>query len=492
MTARAAETAEGSAAGVVLTAHPLQRVGAFALAALVGQRDPVLGPGDLDRAMDVVVRAAVSASVRESKDADGFWQKVSLSFFPNSPMNHPGRRKGKTAEGRPKSDADVQAAVRAWLRQPDPADWPGVGCVLCGRRSVGFYGKRDVVLAASDAYRNTTPRGHEGMALCWPCLCCFYALPFGCQLTGGSSAALHSWDDAFATAAVARRVRRSQRLAMTGQAAERGSEVKEVVALHALRAYGERLVAGLQLLVFNNNNRGQLLERHSLEQPLAEWLRKSSRMPGRRRGFAALLWAHATASSPGVVGLARNAFREPARVVSTGVRYLTGLSVRRIPDHDEAHALADLLMRFATEVMQMDEKDLAEIRATARKTGTLLFEATSAGPLKHLRSMVNNPVRLRQWLTRCAVAWAGRDHKDSEAGPLVSERAFVLLFDPGEDNPGWFHRNLLLVGVLEELARRGWRLPEPEPVGELLTALDADDREYLGNETEAEEEEADQ
>ncbi|MEV1008637.1 hypothetical protein [Streptomyces sp. NPDC049881] len=468
---------------LVLTSHPLQRLGAHALAALAEAKG---GPEEVDAAgfqsaMRQVIQDAERASVRESKAPDGFWQKASLSFFPNSPMNHPGRRKGKTADGHAKTDADVREAVRSWLTIPDPSRWPAVGCVLCGRDAVGFFGKRDVVLAESESYRNSTPRGHEGVALCWPCLCCFYALPYGCQLTGGSSVALHSWDEGFVRRTVRDQVRRNRQLALTGQESDRHAEVREVVALYALKHYSERITDGVELLVFNNNNRGQLLESHELQQPLAEWLRKTTRLSGRMRGFQALVMAHATKQLAGIVVLARNAFYTPTRVVTTGVNHLADCLMRRSQDHAGTHALADLLKSFVTEVMQMNEKDLTEIRATARKLGGLLNSATGRGPLRELRAHLRNSTQLRSWMTRHAVLWAGAPHEEFGDEPLMSTRLAVLLFDPSPDNPTWLHRDLLFVGVLEELARLGWRAKDDdeEKDDEVAVQMHKDDEKFM-------------
>jgi hypothetical protein len=350
---------------------------------------------------------------------------------------------------------------------------------------VGFFGKRDVALAESEAYRNTTPRGHEGMSLCWPCLSCFYALPYGSQLTGGSSIALHSWDERFLRRTVPKQVSHNLKLAATGDVTRKQTEVREVVALMALRTYGERLTDGVELLVFNNNNRGQLLDSHSLQQPLAEWLRRTCRVAGRRRGFTALVRAHAGKDTPGVVGLARNAFRAPARIVTSGVRFLAASVTRPGPDQAATAALAELLFSFATEVMQVNEKDLSEIRTTAHKIAGLLAEETGRGGLKEFRAKLRNPRQLRSWLTSRAVAWAGRTH-ESAGGPLVSERAFVLLFDPGQDNASWFHRDLLLVGVLEELSRLGWRAKDDEEPAEVIAELDDIDRKFINDDTEDE------
>ncbi|GAA1244959.1 hypothetical protein GCM10009665_39770 [Kitasatospora nipponensis] len=442
----------GEQSQLVLTAHPLQRVGAFALAALATSADRTapteLPAAGFERAVAEVTGDAVRAAlVRDSKGANGFWLKASYSFFPNAPMNHPSNGK--------RSDAEVGDAVRRWRAAPDRDGWPAVDCVLCGRQAVGFFGKRDVALAESEAYRNSTPRGHEGMALCRPCLQSFYALPYGCRLTGGSSIALHSWDEDFLLDAITRQVDHNRTIAATGDAGKRQGEVREVVALTALRTHVRPMNASVDLLVFNNNNRGQLLEVHSLEQPLAEWLRRTQRLARRRRGFTALVKGHASASTPGLVALARNAFREPSRIVSAGLRRLLHL-VGRAGGLDEAGDLAQLLYSFATEVMLMTEKDLSEIRAAAHNVATLLAVETSGGRLRTFRTLFREPRRLRGWLTGAGVQWAIKPPADIPVGPFVSERAFVLLFDPGQDNAAWFHRDVFLVAVLEELARRGW------------------------------------
>ncbi|MFI0425025.1 hypothetical protein [Spongiactinospora sp. 9N601] len=259
-----------------------------------------------------------------------------------------------------------RAAVRRWRTRPAPATWPPVACVLCGSAAVGFYGKVDVPLAESDLYRNSTPRGHTGMALCWPCVCGFHALPYGCRLTGGQSIALHSWDDRFMARTSSRQVQRNRRLIALGQRDPRRVPAREVVALQELRAHDDRLTAGVDLLVFSNENRGPSLEIQSLEQPLAEWLRRSSRPP-RGRGFPALLRAHATTSRPGVVGLARNAFRAPGRIVGASARYLIS-GLERGVLRDETSALAELCFSFTTEVMRMNQNEIDEIRPSAPRS----------------------------------------------------------------------------------------------------------------------------
>jgi hypothetical protein len=452
-----------------LTAHPLQRVGAYVLAALAKSLDPDKVRAEVfqnvaDLLCDDAIRAAL---VRDSKR--DFWLKCSYSFFPNSKMNHLSNGK--------KDDDTVISAVTAWRTLPSPDTWPDVGCVLCGRSAVKFFGKTDVALAESDLYRNTTPRGHQGMALCWPCVVCFYALPYGCRLTGGTSAVLHSWDGDFLAATVARQVGVNRRIFELGGAEPVESLAREVIALKMLRHYPNPMRGGVELLAFSNNNRGQTLDIYAMDQPLAEWLRRTEQLPARRRGFQALLRAHKTADQPGVVGLARNAFREPARIVGACTRYLASAAERgAIPEW--TGDLAALCFSFAIEVMRVNQKDLTEIRTTAARVASLFDTETRGGKLKEFHATLKAPTRMRSWLLRRGVEWALTGPKDAD-GPLVTTRGMELLFDPGPDVQAWFNRQMLLVAVLEQLHRTGWRPVDGEKVAEEMAEEPGDEDQQI-------------
>jgi hypothetical protein len=458
---------------LVLTAHPLQRVGAYALARLAGVGNPqAVSPEGFRSATDRMAHDAVKAAlVRDSKQPDGYWLKCSRSFFPNAKMNHPIIVK--------KDDASLREEVERWRRLPDRSRWPTAACVLCGRSAVGFFGKLDVPLAESDIYRNTTPRGHEGTALCWPCVCCYYALPYGCRLTGGPSIALHSWDDDFLRDTVARRVARNRQIFEVGRDTEGQVLAREVVALDALRHYEEQVKAGVELLVFSNDNRGQSLDIHAMTQPLAEWLR--SRASG--NAYGALLRAHKSDKVLGRVGLARNAFRAPERIIRACARYLAGPAADRGAIGPEAPALAQLTYSYVKEVIGMDHKDLAEIQATAGRVAALLSAAQSGGKLNTFYTQFRDQRRLRGWLQREAVYWSLKP-ADGEAGPLVTTRGYELLFSPGVDSQAWFHRELLLIAVIEDLHRRGWRPEDADRAAETLPQDPGrpDDDEHLQDE----------
>ncbi|MFI6802175.1 hypothetical protein [Streptosporangium canum] len=450
---------------LALSAHPLQRVGAYALAVLGKAASPEhLTPEAFEKAVKTVTDDAVRAALeRDTKGEKGFWLKSSLSLFPNSKMNHLSNAK--------KSDETIRDAVQKWRECPEPQVRPAVACVLCGRDAVGFFGKVDVPLAESVLYRNSTPRGHAGMALCRPCLCSFYALPYGCRLTGGPSIALHSWDERFMARTLSRRVERNRQLIALGRADHRGIPAREVLALQALRHHEDRLTSGVELLVFSNNNRGQTLEIQSMEQPIAEWLRRSSRPP-RRRGFPALLRAHATADRPGIVGLARNAFRSPDRIVGACSRYLTArLDQGEI--RDDTAELAELCFSLTIEVMLMNQNEIAEIKAAGTQVAAWLKAENSAGKLREFNSTLKEQRRMRHWLMRRNID-ALLDTANRIEGPLVTENQFRLLFDP-EVEQAWFHRQLLIVSVVQRLHELDFK---PGDRAEVAAEMAAEEKEH--------------
>lgn len=453
-----------------LTAHPLQRVGAYALAALGKASSPErLTPEGFDHAVQILTDDAVRAAlVRDTKSEHGFWLKASMSFFPNSKMSHLSNAK--------KDDEDIRAAVRQWRRCPERATWPDAACVLCGHAAVGFYGKLDVPLAESDIYRNSTPRGHMGMALCWPCLCSFYALPYGCRLTGGPSIALHSWDERFMTRVVSRRVEHNRQLIALGRPDSVQIVSNEVLALRALRNHEDRLTAGVELLVFSNNNRGQTLEIQSMEQPLAEWLRRTARQPSRRRGFPALLRAHAAAGKPGIGGLARNAFRSPESIAATCAAYLAGHLDQGALRPDSAD-LAELCFSLVTEVLRMNQNEIDAIRAAGSQVAAWLAAENSAGKLREFNATLKEPKRMRHWLMRRSldallIPVAGVN------GPLITEEQFRLLFDP-EVEQAWFHRQLLVVSAVQRLHELGFKPADRAEVAAELASEEADNPEDI-------------
>jgi hypothetical protein len=447
---------------VALTAHPLQRVGACALAALAGSGSPeTMSGGQFAQATAIMAEDAVAtAGVADAKSEGGFWLGVSYLMWPNSAMN-PTARKSLTTQQR----AD---RIREWRSYPDTHI--GVPCALCERLACGFFGKVDVPLGSSTEHRNTTVPGHRGLALCTGCLASFHALPYGCQIGGGRASALHSWDDAFLRHTVARQVSRTRRqMAISSGSEGAGPYAREVAALSRLRRYGEPLRAGVELYVFSNSNREQSLDVHALEQPLAEWLRASMLGARASEGFRCLVRAHWTEKVSGSALLARNAFRQPDRIVGRAVGYAAGLALESGAPPAETEVLAGTCLSFATEVLQVQERDAERIKELAGRVAGLIAARPEAGRLKRYEAAQRDSRQLQAYLKREAVDWALHS---GQPQPLVTDEQWRLLFEP--DGQSWLHRDLLLISVLQSLAARGWQ-PDAVPPDDPAARAGRDD-----------------
>lgn len=430
---------------VVLTAHPLQRIGAFALAVLADASSPEMMTGaQFGEAVIVMADDVVAtADVEDSKSEDGFWLKMSYWMWPNSAMNPTARKK--------LTRPVLRERIRAWRAYPDAR--LDVPCALCGRSACGFFGKVDVPLGASPEHRNTTAPGHCGLALCTGCLASFHALPYGCEIGRGRATALHSWDDDFLRWTVPVQVTRTQaRQAIGSGTGSNGPYARELTALRRLRAYEHALRAGVELYVFSNSNRDPVLDVQPLEQPLAEWLRRTMRDQQAREGFGYLTRAHRTEKIAGSALLAHNAFHDPGRILRRAVGYLGRLALELGAPPAETEALTGLCLSFVTEVLHVKERDAERINELAGRVAGLIAAQLEPGRLKRYEQAQRDSRQLQAYLKREAVDWALRS---GNAQPLVTDEQWRLLFEP--DGQGWFHRDLLFIGVLKALAERGWR-----------------------------------
>jgi hypothetical protein len=437
---------------VALTAHPLQRAGAFALAALAGKRDPgQMDEADLRQATDVMRDELLgTTALVDSKAPGGFWLGASYLFWPNSAMNPNSRGKRPVPERAER--------LRSWRTLPSSGQTAGVPCALCGRSACGFYGKVDVPLGASTAHRNTTARGHEGLALCRGCLASFHALPYACAVSGGRAAVLHSWDDDFMAATVNVQVRRMRQNAAVaaGRFGDKRPYARQVAALHRIRAYEEKLTAGVDLLVFSNSNKEQTLDVHAMEQPLAEWLRSIRYAARFGNGWRYLARAHRSVKVPGQSALARNLFGRPRRVVGVAAEYLLQQASDLGMPPGETPDLGALCSDYVIKVLDMNETDADQIRALAASVAAVVEEDSSQ--FKGFAAACRKVSDLKRWLRRQAIT---RLQFTTKPDPFVSERQWRLLFDSGDD--GFMSRDLLLIDTLAAVHALDpkWRSDDP-------------------------------
>ena len=176
----------GAVSALILTAHPFQRTGAWAVTALSKRQDPNdVTDSDLDAMEGRIINDEVKASVTP-KGGDGYaWWKVLFNFFPNSATTHASRER----------DAEALTKAMKEMFTPDETateTWP---CTYCGRRAGAVWGKTGLQLVASERLLNTAPPGIAGWPVCRPCRIASRALPYGAALAPAVASVLTAEDE---------------------------------------------------------------------------------------------------------------------------------------------------------------------------------------------------------------------------------------------------------------------------------------------------------
>lgn len=458
----------GESQSVVLTASPLQRIGAFALAALagVGHPEQLAGETLIRVVREMTGHLLATAAVGKAADPGGFWLGASYLLWPNSKLNPTARAK--------QSPAERERLIGQWRALPDPVGWPGVPCAYCGRAACGWFGKVDIPLGASVAHLNTTAPGHAGTPLCYPCVASLWAFPYGAALAGGRAAAIHSWDDDFLAAVTRDAVQRTlaSAVAGAGKSGKAGPYARELGVLSAVRAYSRRITSGVELIVLSNSNKEQLLASQELGQPVAEWLRSTNRHRELSSGYRVLVATQASKQVPGEAFLAKRAFTRPAQVVDFAVGHLLGQVSASVLIPAETLALAPLFYSYCREVLSMDDKDVERIKDLAVRLAALLGRDRRPGPFRDFIRANSKGGNLYGWFRSKGVDWLLFPRPEGTSPVLLPVQDYRLLF---EDERSWSWRRLLVFAVLEALAEAGWQpkgsQEELEEIKELADAV---------------------
>ena len=443
-------TTEASTSWAVeLTASPLQRVGAFALAGLVNLEHPQeFAPDSFERAVETMTAHLLgTAGLAKAGDTGGYWLSASYLLWPNSPLNPTNRGRQTVAQRR--------AAITAWRTRPDAASAPDAPCVYCGRPACGWYGKVDIPLGASVAYRNTTAHGHQGTPLCYPCLACLWAFPYGARLSGGRAAVIHSWDDDFLGAVTRRVLRQTSRLWSLGmpKGVKSGPYERELAVLREIGDYGLPLRAPVELMVLSNSNKEQFLDVQEMGQPVAEWLR-STVNTRHAAGYRALVETQGTQRVPGEAFLAKRAFSDPVAVLDFAVRHVArGIGERALLP-PVAPELGRILHSYCREVLSMEDKDVQRVVVLAERVAGVLGATNSPGPFREFIRANGRGGSLNGWFRARSVDGLLDPKRPGDAPAFLATAEYRLLF---EDERSWHWRQLLLYRVIEELIRAGWR-----------------------------------
>lgn len=453
-----------STSPLVLTPHPLQRVGAAAVAHLAGRAhiDDVTWE-DLDRVSVRIQHDAVRAAAAGKDQPGSWWQRAMGATFPNSPATHPGRAK-----------RDVAAELAVILDGPSHVAEDRVPCALCGRDAQRLVGKDHFALAASIKYRNTTARGVGGWPLCRPCLVAGWALPYGAAFVRGQLVALDSVSSELLMDLAGESVHYATQAGTIASAPRLGLANPATIALRALRTYGGRQRTGVNVLVLRNDNRGASLQVHRVNERRCAFIVGLAQDPKATHAMGIVSRFHTrrgrdgSLKDPGVNQLARFLLMRPDRDFLGLLRRTTsGLEAAGAPTHDLS-VVRHLANRYAKEVLLVRDDELTRINQIGARVAEVVGAHTARGPMHAFTKAMRSPGALAQWFRREALDSLLRN-PDRE--PLLTTSDYQLLQAAGP--AGYTARDLLFFAVIASLHERGWG-----------RTLSVDDREELADEFE--------
>lgn len=236
--------------------HPMQQVGAFAAAAMIGRETPEeLSQSDLVKIIDEIVVAAMIAA-RASKDGPGWaWQQILAAAYPNSPAVHPMRTR-----------TDDDTLRQRLYDQFAPGQRLGVPCWTCGEEADARWGKSLLPLADSSKYINSQPAG--GQPLCRPCRIALWCMPWGSSYQKGQLITAWSFD---------LRLQRAMVSVAVDCASATIRERANVAAAPPYDQWWQALVdtpADVELLQWRNDNRTPDLMQRRVDLTVARWAAK--------------------------------------------------------------------------------------------------------------------------------------------------------------------------------------------------------------------------
>lgn len=377
----------------VLMPHPLQRLGAFALATLADSPRPAdLTPSGFRQACRrMVTDLTRTSALAKPGDEGGWWLRVAYWMWPNSPGTTNSRGRSTPAQRAEK--------ITAWRTPPAEPSWPGLPCWLCRRPAVTVTGKVDIPLAAAVTEANASRNATHQLSVCWGCLCSFWAAPYGAFLQGRKAASLHTDDEQLMAALTAIQVRRTGRAAQTGTSTPvTGAYLSAQLTVHALRGVRPAHArAGVSLLEWSNDNQNPSYRAHHLSAARATWLRSTVIDTARRKAWPALCRAFHTSTVPGYASLAHALVTAPDSIPSR----IAGALRRRAADGSVPAATAPLalmLHTYLTEVLHMSTDTTASLRVVAEHIADTITTANAKSPLAGFLNATNEIRRFKQWV----------------------------------------------------------------------------------------------
>lgn len=261
---------------LALTAHPLQRCGAWAVAVLAGRTDPtVVTADDLDAVARRLVDDVVAVSSLPEKTANPDWWKVLNALYPNAKPTYHARSR----------DAGT---LRPLVTSLFAADLPGAAarlCTFCSAPTDVLWAKSYLPLFDTAKFVNNLPPGTAGWPVCRGCRVALWALPYGAWVTAGSATAVRCANPAVERLFVARNVTRAARIRQVGFSGVPADASAEAVTLAALRAHAADVPADAVLFSFKNDNQEPWLKVTATRHAIGRLLVRIESEPAARQGW---------------------------------------------------------------------------------------------------------------------------------------------------------------------------------------------------------------
>ncbi|WP_433334995.1 hypothetical protein [Spirillospora sp. CA-294931] len=448
---------------LVLSGHPLQRCGGWALTLLAGRDDAgSVSAADIEdvaeRVIDDVVAAATAAKDSPTYD----WWKVLFALYPNSKPTH---------AKRPRESAVLRESV-AELFAPDDPRSPLLPCTFCSRWCGTLWSKSVLPMFESIRALNTLPPGVAGWPICRACRVALWALPYAAWVTAGSATVLTCDDPAVERDFAMKNVQRSGRIRQLGFVSLPAGRGPEAVVLQALREHAGDAGGATTLWAFKNDNQEPWLHTASTRLGVARFLRAVRANPDCHRGWAMLKKMMRRRDGSGALVL--DGSTAAARLLfdregHQGERLPAKLmELARDPDALFQHTLLDwrALCRLYLEVMY--DMETARLRPAASLLADWIAKEGTRGRFNEFRQAVTSPYNLSKLLMTASA----RLFLDGGKQEPVNHQFAQLCTDGPQ---GWRVRGQLYFDVMAELINRGVQVGKPGSE-ELSEADDADQR----------------
>lgn len=454
---------------LMLTGHPMQRCGAWAVTLLAGREHPdEMGADDLEsvagQLIDDVVRAATAA--KESAPYD--WWKVLFALYPNSKATHSGRSK----------DADALRPEIADLFAIDPMSARMRPCTFCGSPSGVLWTKKNLPLFDTDRAVNTLPPRLAGWPVCRACRIAMWALPYGARVTAGSATVLTCEDAHVERQFVRRNVARAARIHQVGFSGLGADASPEYVTLEVLSDPAVHRLVGTTLWMFKNDNQDPWLRVTGTQVAISHFLRHLQADPLAWEGWKHLRRVLTRRDSKGVVvqhgadAAAKTLFEEEGRRSDRLLRTLLARAERT--DQISQRALLAWGALFRLYVKEMYDMDSSGLKPVVNVLAEwITAENSPRGRFGEYQSIAADSYKLNGLLMK-AIA---RLVLDGRRPADITEAAPTLLASGPQ---GWRLRGQLFFEVVAELMARsvqiGKKTEDEEEISEMgIPPVDEED-----------------